>query len=101
VQEHPPLREQEIGVITHYWPHIGVAGVHLEAPVGVGDHIHVVGHTDDFEQDVDSLEIEHRKVPRAEAGADVGIRLSAPAHEHDHVYRAVDPATIGEGESGL
>ena len=101
MQDHAPLQEQEIGVVTHYWSQIGVAGVHLEEPVDVGDHIHVLGHSDDFEQNVDSLEIEHQKVRHAEAGVDVGIRVCEPVHEHDHVFRAIDPAEIGEGESHL
>ena len=42
MQDQAPLQEQEIGVVTHYWSQIGVAGVHLEEPVDVGDHIHVL-----------------------------------------------------------
>jgi len=87
MQEHEVLQETEVGVVTHYWSNIGVAGVHLEAPVDVGDHIHVAGHTDDFEQTVDSIEIDHRKVMHADAGTEVGIRVAAHAHPHDRIYR--------------
>jgi hypothetical protein len=87
MQEHAPVSEQEVGVITHFWSKLGVAGVHLEAPVAVGDHIHVKGHSDDFEQVLDSIEIDHSKVGHADPGADVGIRVTAHAHEHDRVYK--------------
>jgi hypothetical protein len=87
MQEQEPARKREIGVITHYWANIGVAGVRLEAPVDVGDHIHVSGHSDDFEQTVDSIEVDHEKVLHADAGAEVGIRMVAHVHEHDRVYK--------------
>jgi hypothetical protein len=89
MQEHAPLREQEVGVITHFWSKIGVAGVHVEAPVEVGDHIHVHGHSDDFEQDVDSMEVEHAKVARADAGDDIGIRVTSQVHPRDRIYKTV------------
>jgi len=89
MQEQAPMHEQEVGVITHFWSKIGVAGVRLEAPLEVGDHIHVQGHSDDFEQDVESLEIEHAKVVHADPGAEVGIRMRAAVHEHDRIYKAV------------
>lgn len=89
MQEQAPLHEQEVGVITHFWSKIGVAGIHMEAPVDLGDHIHVRGHSDDFEQDVDSIEIDHAKVAHVDAGSDVGIRLNAQAHEHDRVFKMV------------
>ena len=87
MREHPPVQEIEVGVVTHYWGQIGVAGVHLEAPLDAGDHIHVVGHTSDFEQDVSSLQIDHQPVTHADPGVDVGIGLAAHAHEHDKIFK--------------
>ena len=96
--EHPPVRENEIGVVTHYWSHLGVAGVHLIAPIDVGDHIHVVGHTSDFEQDVRSIEIDHRATRHADAGIDIGLALADHAREHDKVYRQVSMGDVGAEE---
>lgn len=87
MQEHPPVQEIAVGTVTHYWGQIGVAGVHLEAPLDAGDHIHVVGHTSDFEQDVFSIQIDHRPVTHADPGNDVGIGIAKPAHEHDRIYK--------------
>jgi hypothetical protein len=89
MQEQAPLHEQEVGVITHFWSKIGVAGVHLEAPVDIGDHIHVHGHSDDFEQNLESIEVEHTPIAHADAGADIGIRMNAPVHKHDRVFKTV------------
>lgn len=90
MQEHMPGSEQAIGVVTHYWNHLGVAGVHLTEPVDVGDHIHIHGQTTDFEQDLGSMHIEHQPVMHANAGEDVGIRVSDHAREHDVVYKATE-----------
>jgi len=87
MQEHAPVTEREIGVITHYWSHLGVAGVHLTEPVNVGDHIHVLGHTTDFQQDIGSMQIEHHGIRHAEPGEDVGIRMADHVREHDAVYK--------------
>jgi hypothetical protein len=88
MQDREPQPQREVGIVTHYWSNIGVAGVHLEEPIEVGDHIHVWGNTDDFEQAVDSIEIDHHRVAHADAGADVGIRMVGQVHEHDRVYKA-------------
>lgn len=100
MEERTPVGEQEIGVIVHYWGRLGVAGVHLTEPVDVGDPIHVLGHTTDFRQDIESMQIEHRGIYHANAGEDVAIHVVGRAREHDRVYR---PACedVGEGENEL
>jgi len=90
------MQEREIGVVTHYWSHLGVAGVHLTKPIDVGDHVHVVGHTSDLEQDVASIEVDHQSVQHADAGADIGIRVAEHVREHDRVLRAECGTDIGE-----
>ena len=93
--------EAEVGVVTHYWSELGVAGVHLTAPVDAGDHIHILGHTSDFEQNVGSMEIEHHKVAHADPGEDVGIRVVDHAREHDRVYRPAPASEAGAGQHAL
>ena len=100
-QEPIPVIETEVGKITHYWSHLGVAGVHLTDALDAGDRIHVLGHTSDFEQDVGSMEIEHDKVQHAEAGQDVGIRVAEHVREHDIVYRIEPTSAAGLGQNEL
>jgi len=100
MQEHAPLSEREVGVVTHYWNHLGVAGVHLTDPIDVGDRIHVLGHTSDFEQEVGSMQIEHHEVRHANTGDDVGIRMADHVREHDVVYR-LEAEDIGADEHAL
>lgn len=91
------MHEVDVGIVTHYWPQIGVAGVHLTAPLDAGDRVHVVGHTSDFEQVVASMEAEHQRIWHANPGTDVGIRVTEHAREHDHIYKLVEDAAANPG----
>ena len=77
----------EVGRITHFFSKIGVAVVELTAPLVVGDSILVKGPSTDFEQVVESMQIEHTNIPRAEAGQSIGLKLAQRAKEKDTVYK--------------
>ncbi len=78
-----------IGVITHYYNHLSVAILKLETgTLRVGDIIHVRGHTSDFAQPVESMEIDHVHVNEAGPGQSFGLRVKEHAREHDVVYKA-------------
>jgi len=77
----------EVGHITHFFSKINVAVLELTAPLAVGDRILIKGPATDFEQVVDSLQIEHANIPRAEAGQAVGLKLAEHARERDVVYK--------------
>jgi translation elongation factor EF-1alpha len=77
----------EIGHITHFFSKISVAVIELTAALSVGDRILVKGPATDFEQAVDSMQIEHQNIQRAEAGQSVGLKLAQQAKERDTVYK--------------
>jgi translation elongation factor EF-1alpha len=77
----------EVGRITHFFSKIGVAVVELTEPLTVGDNILVKGPSTDFEQTVESMQIEHKNIQRAEAGQSVGLKLTQQAKERDAVYK--------------
>jgi len=81
------MTETEIGSVTHYFHHIGVAVLALTGTISVGDKVRFHGHTSDFEQDVTSLQIEHKEVSSAKKGDDVAIKVTERVHEHDEVYK--------------
>jgi len=84
------MAEQLVGKVTHYFNHVQVAGIEItEGQLTVGDTIHLVGHTSDFSQKVDSMQIEHESVQVAHVGDSIGIRVVDHAREHDKVYRVV------------
>jgi putative protease len=80
--------EEAIGVITHYYSHLGVAVAQLnKGSLKTGDTIHVKGQTTDFTQTVTSMEYEHQHVDQADAGQNIGLKVIDHAREHDIVYR--------------
>ena len=84
----PPGMER-IGVVTHYFNHLSVAILKLEkGTLRVGDLIHIKGHTSDFSQPVDSMEIDRVHVSEARPGQSFGLRVKEHAREHDVVYKA-------------
>jgi len=77
----------EVGRIMHFFSKISVAVVELTAPLAVGDRILVKGPSTDFEQAVESMQIEHKNLQRAEAGQSIGLKLAQRAREKDAVYK--------------
>lgn len=84
------MAEQEIGKVVHYFGRIQVAGIELtDGELQLGDTIHVVGHTSDFTQTVDSMQIENQPVESARAGQTIGIKVAQQARENDRVFKVV------------
>jgi hypothetical protein len=77
----------EVGRITHFFSKIDVAVIELKAALSVGDTIVIKGPTTDFEQRVDSMQIEHKEVQRAELGQSVGLKVMQRVRETDVVYK--------------
>jgi hypothetical protein len=79
---------ERIGVVTHYYSHLSVATVRLETgALRLGDRIHVRGHTSDFSQKVESLEVNHAPATEVGPNDDFGLKVVEHAREHDVVYK--------------
>jgi hypothetical protein len=79
--------EEHIGIVTHYYNHLGVAIIQLETgTLRSGDTVHIKGHTSDFRQMVGSMEVNHVHVDTVQAGTSFGLRVNEHAREHDLVY---------------
>lgn len=80
--------EEKVGTVTGYFAKIGVAAVHLtDGDLRVGDQIRIRGHTTDFTQPVESLQVEHRPVELAERGSEVALKVLERVRTHDQVFR--------------
>ena len=77
----------EVGHVTHFFTRISVAVVELSATLAVGDTILIKGPTTDFEQVVESMQIEHENIERAEAGQSIGLKTEQRVREEDIVYK--------------
>ena len=90
LREEQAMAEEEIGRVTHYFGKIGVAAIEItRGSLAIGDTIHIQGHTSDFVQQVESMQIENKPVDRAVAGQSVGIKVVQHARPHDKVYKVL------------
>ncbi len=78
---------EKVGMITHFYSKPSVAVVELSAQLNKGDKIVIRGTTTNIEQTVDSIEIEHKQIPSAQAGQSIGMKVSGRVRENDVVYR--------------
>lgn len=76
-----------IGRVTHYFSKIGVAIIELEDNLKVGETIRILGGETDFEQSVESMELNHKKVQEAKAGESVGLKVNQKVREGYKVYK--------------
>lgn len=83
--------EEEIGQISHYFSRIGVGVLEMTAgELRIGDTIHIKGHTTDFYQKVESMQVEHHPINMAKKGDSVGLKVIEPVREHDKVFRVIE-----------
>jgi putative protease len=75
--------ETLVGTITHYYK----AAVEVSDSLEVGNTLHFKGHTTDFEQKIESIQIEHKQITKATKGQVIGLRVKDYVREHDKVYR--------------
>jgi putative protease len=80
--------EERVGVVTHYYSHLSVAIIRMErGSLREGDTVHIKGHTSDFRQRVESMEIDHVHMMQVGAKQEFGMRVKEHAREHDVVYK--------------
>ena len=56
------LKKDLIGKVIHYYDKIGVAVIKLEKTLKAGDKVKFVKGENEFEQTVESLQLEHEQV---------------------------------------
>ncbi len=79
-------KEKLIGRVTHYYSKIGVAIVELLGSVSTGGALHFKGATTDFEEQISSMQVDHKDVSSAKKGDEVGVKVSEKVREGDEVY---------------
>jgi len=90
LEDEPTAKEQHpiTGTVTHYYNHLHVAGVTItDGELHKGDTIHVKGNTSDFEQKVESMEIDNEAVEVTKPGDQIGLVVIEYTREHDTIYK--------------
>ena len=85
VQEESPRKE--IGEVTDYFTHVEAAAIKLTSSLNKGDKIRIKGHTTDFEQKVDSMQIHNKESEEAKKGDEIGLKVKDRVRPHDMVYK--------------
>jgi len=83
------MEGKQIGVVTHFYGDICVAVVDLTDTIEVGDDIHILGRTTDFDQKVKSLQIEHDQIDGAGVGMEVAIKVERRVRRGDKVFKLI------------
>lgn len=84
------MAEEKIGEVVKYFTKPSVAAVKITAgELNVKDNIKLFGHTTDFIQVVESMEVDNQKVDRAVAGDYVGIKVADRVRMGDEVFKVV------------
>lgn len=78
---------KKIGEITHFYGKIKVGIIKLSSALKDGDNIRIIGGETDFDQSVQSMEIEGKKVNKAQKGDVIGLEFSQKVREGYEVYK--------------
>jgi len=84
------MPEEKIGIVTRYFSKIGVGIVELTSgALKIGDEIHFKGHTTDFTQKVESMEVENQSIKEAKKGDEFGLKVDEKVRINDNVFKIV------------
>lgn len=81
------IEGKKIGSISHYFAQIGVAVIELAGDLKVGDTIRIKGNTTDFEQEVNSMQIDKEPVNEAGNKQSVGLKVGEKVRVGDEVFK--------------
>lgn len=77
-----------VGKVTHYFSNIGVGVIKLSAPLNQGDQIRIVGgESTDFNQEVKSMQLDHKEIKKAKKGGSIGLKTKEKVREGYGVYK--------------
>jgi len=81
------MAEKQIGTVSNYFDHVQVAAIKLEAPLKEGDTVEFKGGETDFEQKVESMQIQHEQVKSAKKGDEIGIKVKEKVRKGYKVFK--------------
>jgi putative protease len=73
--------------VDHYYTNISVGVIKLSGTLKVGDKIRIKGATTDFEQNVESMQIEKDKIEEGKKGQSIGLKVKEHVRANDVVYK--------------
>jgi len=84
------MAEKKIGEVMKFFTKPSVAAVKItDGEISVGDSIKFSGHTTDFIDVIQSMEVDNKSVPKAVAGDFIGIKVSDRVRPGDEVFKVI------------
>ena len=77
---------KKIGAVTHYYGNIGVAIVALTGKLSNGDKVKFESGKTEFEQTIESMQIEHKEIDSAKKGDIVGVKVNEKVNDGAEMY---------------
>ncbi len=85
------MPEEQVAVIVKFFSKPSVAALEItNGFIRVGDLLRYKGHTTDFTEEIQSMEIDNQAVEEAKAGDLVGIKVKERVRENDQVFKVTD-----------
>lgn len=81
------MADKKIGKVSHYYDKIGVAVVDLTADIKKGDKIKITKDDQEFEQEIQSMQVDHKEVTTAKKGDSVGLKVDQEVKRKAEVYK--------------
>ena len=84
----PELKLEKIGEVTHYFPHVKAAAVLiLKDSLKVGNKIYIKGHTTNFKEKVNSIQLDHVPIEEGKKAQEIGLLVKSRVRIGDSVYK--------------
>ena len=84
------IEEKKIGKVFAYFEKIGVAALQITNDyIEIGETIRFKGQNTDFEEEIESMQIDKKDIDYVEAGKSVGVRVSQKVEKGDEAYKAL------------
>ncbi|HNZ64228.1 MAG TPA: hypothetical protein PKJ10_00210 [Smithella sp.] len=82
------MAEKKIGEVMKFFSKPSVAAVKItDGELHIGDSIKFSGHTTDFTDVIQSMEVDNKSVPKAVAGDFIGVKVSDRVRPGDEVFK--------------
>jgi putative protease len=76
-----------VGKVLNYYTNISVAIIELEDSLAVNNKISIEGATTKILQTVESMQIEHKAVEKANKGDSIGLKTAGRCRKGDNVFK--------------
>ena len=84
------MGEDKVGEVVKFFSKPSVAAVKITAgELRIGDRVKFTGHTTDFEDTINSMEIDNSQIEKATAGDYIGIKISDRVRPGDEMFKVI------------